>query len=58
MTTLFNTLKSMSIDLVGLGFAGVAAFEIVTGHVNEPGFAVALAIASAYLGIKVPGPTP
>ena len=54
MTALVSALKNSAVDLAGLGFVGAAIFLLVTGHVNEPGFGVAVSIGSAYLGLKVP----
>ena len=53
-TTIQTWLTGVAIDVVGLGFAGVAIFGFVTGHLSSADQLTVTSLAALYLGIKVP----
>lgn len=45
--------KTKITDIIGLGFAGVAAYGMVTGRIPAASITTALAVSGPYLGIKI-----
>lgn len=54
---LSTLLNSVAVHVVGLGFAGVAVYGYVSGHVDANGITAATALAGAYLGLQVASAT-